>query len=267
MNLLQFDDYRDYLKKVFEQMPNRGYGTLTKLAQESGVNAATLTLVLKKDRDFTLDQAHSVCLFLGLRELETEYFLTSVNLQRASKNQLKNLLMQKLEKIREQSLDLQKRLGTSKDLDDNSKAQFYSSWFYSGIRLAASIPGLDSVDAIASRLEVPRTTVAQAVEFLLQHNLLKSENGKLNPTVHSTHLSSHSPLVARHHTNWRVKAFGKMEAPKTDELFFTSPVSISQKDIGRVQETLVRAIDDVFKLVDPSKEEELACLNIDWFRI
>ena len=267
MDIFKFDDYRDYLKEAIEMMPNKGYGKLSELALSSGMNPATLTLVLKKERDFTLDQAHATCLFLGLGEIETEYFLTSASLQRAGKNHLKNLLIQKLSDLRDQSQNLQKRLGRSKDLDENSKAQFYSAWFYSGVRLAASIPKLDNVDSISERLELPRATVAQVVEFLLHHNLLKSENGKLGMATQSTHLSAQSPLVSRHHTNWRIKSLSKMESTLPDELFFTSPVSIAQKDIPVVRDILARMIDEVFRFIDPSKEEELACLNIDWFRI
>jgi len=48
---------------------------------------------------------------------------------------------------------------------------------------------------------------------------------------------------------------------------FTSPVSIAKKDIPEVKKILMHSIEQCFKVIDPSPCEELACLNIDWFRV
>lgn len=267
MEIYDFDDYRDFLREFIKNSPQKGYGKHAEMAEACGMNPATVTLVLKKDRDFTLDQAFEVGSFLGLNSFEMDYFFTSVNLQRAGKVTVRNFLKKKLNELKIAASDLQKRMGESKDLDENSKAQFYSNWYYSAVRLSTSIPEINTVDDISKKLNIPRAMVRSVVEFLGQNNLIKNENGKLSMAVQSTHLSAASPLVGRHHQNWRLKAFQHMDAISEDELFFTSPVSIAKSDIPLVRKALVQALDEVFKIVDPSKEEELACLNIDWFKI
>jgi uncharacterized protein (TIGR02147 family) len=267
MEIYQFDDYRDYLKEFIHNSPQKGYGKLAEMAESCNMNPATITLVLKKDRDFTIDQGFDIGSFLGLNSFEMEYFLTSINLQRAGKVTVRSFLKRKLNDLKKSASDLQKRMGESKDLDENAKAQFYSHWIYSATRLATSIEDYQSIDEISKRLKIPRATIRTILDFLFTHGLVKIENEKYKMAIQSTHLSANSPLVIRHHQNWRLKAFGKMENIEADELFFTSPVSIAKKDIPLVREKLVQALDEVFKVIDPSKEEELACLNIDWFKI
>lgn len=267
MNIFDFYDYRDFIKWYFSTLPNGGYGKLAELADSSGVNRATITLVLKMERDFTADQAFNACQFLGLNKIETDYFLNSVQMQKAAQTKVRNHYREKLDLLRNEYQDLQKRLGNSKEFDENAKAQFYSNWFYSAIRLSTSIADYDNIDSIAKRLDLPLNVVRQVVDFLLEHNLVSQNENKLKMAVQNTHLNANHPLRSRHHMNWRLKSIQKVDNKNNDELFFTSPVSISKNDIPLVREILLNAIDDVFKVVDPSKEEELVCLNIDWFRI
>jgi hypothetical protein len=83
----------------------------------------------------------------------------------------------------------------------------------------------------------------------------------------STHLGTESPLISRHHQNWRLKTIERASNISQNELLFTSPVSISKNDIPKVKKILMNAVEDCFKIIDPSACEELACLNIDWFKI
>lgn len=129
------------------------------------------------------------------------------------------------------------------------------------------MPELNNIDSIAKRLNLPLSTVRQVLNFLVQYNLVSEKNGMLRMGEQSTHLGANSSLASRHRANWRIKGVGKMDQMKSDELFFTSPVSIAEKDISVVREILVQSLDQVFKVVGPSKEEELACINIDWFRL
>ena len=267
MNLYTYDDYRDYLIDFTQSKANKGYGLLAAIAQSCSMNPATVTLVLKKERDFTIDQAYEVGSYLALNSFEMEYFITSVNYQRAGKTTVRNYFKKKLNDLKKEASDLQKRMGESKDLDENAKAQFYSSWSYSAIRLLTSISQYQDIDNISSRLKISKNTVRSILDFLLAYGLIKIEDEKYKMAVQSTHLSANSPLISRHHQNWRLKAFSRMENVDAEELFFTSPVSIAKSDIPLVRQKLVECLDEVFKIVDPSKEEELACLNIDWFKI
>lgn len=266
MTIFTYDDYRDYLKEYFNSLPAKGYGKLAEVADFCSMNPATLSLVMRKDRDFTLDQAHDVCRYLGLSDLEIEYFLVSVQFQRSGRPPLRARLKDKLLEIRSKSQDVKERLAKAKVLDENTKSKFYSQWYYSAIRIATSIPQYNHVDLLSERLQIPRHLAQKAIDFLLEHGLIQMTDKGLQSGVQSTHLGADSPLVSRHHTNWRMKTIEKMDLIKSDEFHFTSPVSIATKDMPRVREIWIKAVEEAFKVIDVSPEEELACINIDWFR-
>jgi hypothetical protein len=75
-----------------------------------------------------------------------------------------------------------------------------------------------------------------------------------------------SPLVKRHHVNWRLKAIEHYEKLSDSELGFTAPLTISKKDFDIVREEILKFIQDLSKRVEKSDSEIVACLNIDWFK-
>ena len=152
------------------------------------------------------------------------------------------------------------------EIDENAKAQFYSAWFYSGIRLSSSIEGHGSVEAIAEHLDLPRTRVRQVLEFLVANGLCEFKNGEYGMGPSRTHLDGSSSLVSRHHSNWRIKAFEKMDHQTPEELFYTGPMAISAETMSEVRQEIIALIDRMAKKVATSPSEQLACLNIDFFK-
>jgi len=53
----------------------------------------------------------------------------------------------------------------------------------------------------------------------------------------------------------------------TDELFFSSPMTLSRKDKQKLREKIIEFIKDFMKTIQNSDEEILCCLNIDWFEV
>ena len=81
------------------------------------------------------------------------------------------------------------------------------------------------------------------------------------------HLGADSPLIARHHINWRLQAMRALEKGERENLHYSSSVSISHEDFSKIREILVRAIESVKEVVRPSPEEKAACFAMDWFEI
>ena len=108
--------------------------------------------------------------------------------------------------------------------------------------------------------------MAQVLDFLIGHGLCIETEGQIRPGPQSTHLPSTSPLIARHHGNWRVKAMERHASLALEsELAYTSPMALSRTDAVMIRETLLQSIDQVVAIVDPSPSEATYCLNIDWF--
>ncbi len=199
---------------------------------------------------------------------ESQRFQTDLEdaVTRADKAGLRRRYERQLERIRGQAATLKSLIPPSTELSVEAKSTFYSQWYYSAIRILTSTERYRTHDELAERLGLPRAKAKAALEFLVTNGLCVEQNGHLNVGPQSTHIGNDSPLVTRHHLNWREKSLACVERMRDDELFFTSPVSIATKDIPRVRKILVDAIEAAFKMIDPSPCEEVACLNVDWFR-
>lgn len=266
MNIFDFKNYKDFVNKRILRMPKGGRGQYRKMANFLSVNSVNVSQIFKGDRDLSVEQACELVSFFGLSELEGEYFISLVEKERAGTFLLKSKIQKRLDDILEKSQELKKRLKQDIQLTEETKAIFYSNWYYSGIRLLSSIEHYNSSDLIAEYFDLPLSTVNQVLEFLLRTGLCLQERGKLKMGPKSTHLESTSPLVTRHHMNWRVKGMEKMGRISSQELFVSLPCSVSEESIFLIRKELIEAIERITNHIDHAKEEQLACLNIDWFK-
>jgi hypothetical protein len=184
--------------------------------------------------------------------------------ERAGTEELKRVYRRQIEDIRGRAQSLQSRI-KHQALTEEDRATFYSEWFYSAIRLGASIPGLGSATALASHLKLDRALVAKAVDFLLRNGLLMRKNGQLDLGPRVTHVGHDSPFVNRHHTNWRILGLQKLPATKRDDLFYTGPMALSKEAAAEIRAGLVELIERATTQASQSRSETLRCLTIDWF--
>ena len=259
-SIYDFTDYRGYLEVWLER------GFKSKMAQAIGVSSTLISLILKGEKQLSMDQALEVTEFLHLNEKETDYFLLMVEFGRAGTHKLQQRLLKNLKQAQASARKVSHRVRKDVALSDEVKAIFYSDWIYSGIRNLSAVPGYDNVPALASRLSLPPARVAKAVDFLLENGLCRLQDGRITYGPAHTHLDADSPFVQRHHQNWRIKGFQNMDhAHSEQQLFFTCPLSCSKEVVGKIRGLLPNLIEEVMKLAAPSPSEETYCLNIDWF--
>jgi len=245
----------------------KGRGELRRISIATGIHTTTLSQAVKGARPFSPEQVAKICGFIGLGERETRFALLLLHHERAGTEQLRKLYEKELTEARKLSRQLSSHLKHEAALSEADKAIFYSDWYYLAIPVLSSIPGHQTVAALAERLGLSRARVTQAVEFLVRTGICVSRGGQIAPGVQSTHLAADSPLVSRHHGNWRIRALNRQ--PSLDsarELGYTSPMSLSKTDAAKVRARLVALVKEVNEIRDPSPCEEAYCLNIDWFR-
>jgi uncharacterized protein (TIGR02147 family) len=266
MNAFDFKNYKIFVNTRIQAMPRRGHGQYRRMANFLSVNSVYVSQVFRGTRELNVEQACELVEFFGLSELEGQYFIGLVERERAGTQKLKAVIQKRLDALREKSQDLKQRLKQEKQLTDETKAFFYSNWYYSGIRLLTSIPGYQSPDAIAEKFGLPLSLVNRVLEFLVQTGLCAIEKDRYVFGPKSTHLEASSPLVTRHHMNWRVKGMERMGNISAHELFLSLPCSISEKAMIDIREELVKSIERITAHIDAAPEEQLACLNIDFFK-
>jgi uncharacterized protein (TIGR02147 family) len=271
--MLRIFDYHDYKAFVIAKQraaSKGGRGEFQKISKACKMHPTLVSQVFRGDRDLSLEQAYDLCAHLVLDERETDYFIRLVSYARCGTERAKRFMRVQIDRIREDAAQeasrVDARVKARKILKDEERAIFYSSWVYSAVRNASALPDCPSVESIAERLHLPNRLVEQVVRFLLENGLCVEKDGRLTWGPQSTHLSSESPLVSRHHANWRTRGLERMDrVDRSRELFFTSPMSLSADDVVWVRTQLLDLIEVLSKRVKDSPSETLACLNIDWF--
>jgi len=138
---------------------------------------------------------------------------------------------------------------------------------YSAVRLCCSIGEGQTLDEISEKLQLARSQVLTAIEFLREAGFVKQNGARFEIGSQYTHLGKGSPYLNRHHTNWRVKALQKIDHITDEELMYTAPFSISEKDFGVLREQMVGVIQEFLKTVKASQGETVACLNLDLLKL
>lgn len=265
INIFEFDSYKMYMRAKIGAYPKGGHGQLKKIAQFSRVHTTLLSQVLNGPRDLSPEQSCIVAAYFQLTQLETDFFLALVELERSGSERLRAVIARRLSDLRKRSRDLKDRLPRAHSLKEEDKYVFYSNWFFSGIRLLSSVPGFQSRAKAAKHFNLPPVLVDQIVDFLVARGLCVEDDGVLKMGPSRIHLEASSPLIGRHHLNWRMKAIERHGKLGDDELMFSGPMSVSKEGARRIREKLVQVIEEALAIVDKEDPEKLACLNIDWF--
>lgn len=230
-----------------------------------GVHSTLVSQILKQHKSLTTDQAALVTEFFGMTELESEYFSLLVQIERAGNEASRNLYKKQLQRIKDQAQNISHRVRAEAKLSEEQRAVFYSDWAYSAIRQSIAVDGRNTAESISEFLGIPRRKVQICLDFLVKTGLCKTLQSRYEIGPASTHVESSSPWVRVHHTNWRGRAIQSLDHEHSENLHYTSPLTISKADSGLVREKIIQFIEQINSIVDPSPSECFYCLNIDWF--
>ena len=265
-SLFDFQHYKEYLLHWISAQPSGG-GERSRLAEALKCQLAYVSQVLSGNAHFSLEQAEVLNILFDHTEDEAEYFLLLVQSDRAGSVALRTRLAKKIKKIADERLILRNRLQFEKVLKNEDQMTYYSAWYYAAIHVALAIPGLETKEALSKVFHLSPSKISKVLEFLITRGLVKEKNGIFSPGDIRMHLSNDSPMISKHHTNWRMKAIQSLEEEGANELHYSSVITISETDTQLVRETLIKAIERVREVVRPSKDELLYCYSVDLFSV
>lgn len=265
LSIFEFSSYREYLTDWITGQGTRSYGLKGKIAEALGVSSSLISQILKGEKTFTPDQTSDLADYMVLNDIEADYLHLLVEYDRAASHKYQDKLKRKIATLQEQSRKIGKRVPRSKELTDEQRAIYYSSWLFTGVRNLTAVPGKNDVAALADHLKVEPSAISRVLRFLLENGLCVEKGGVITYGPASTHVDKESPFVNKHHQNWRFQSILKMESKKDEDVFFTSPMSLSREAAEEIRRLLPTFIQNVMKISGPSPSEITACLNIDWF--
>jgi uncharacterized protein (TIGR02147 family) len=264
MKTFRSTDYKVLLRERIEHSGERG--VITKLAEAAGCQRSYLSQVLNTHVHLTPDQALGVAEFFGFNEDETTYFLALVDHARASSPALRARLKRICDSLRKKHEDLESRLETPVIQASEQDLVYYSTWVPAAVHIAVSIPDLQTPAALAHHLQLPEALIEATLHTLEQMQLVKRKGTRWVYAGAERHLSKRSALVPLHHSNWRQRAIVSSQAQVTDAYHYTGISSVSRQDYQEIKDRLLEVTEKIRIQISSSREEELVCLNIDFFR-
>ena len=268
IDVYRLRDYKAYLNKRLDELDEGGRGSRARMSRAIACQTAYTAQVLRGVAHFNLEQGEAINDFLGHTEEQGHFFLLLIQFARAGMPKLKSRFQKQIESIVEGRQLLKNRLGVKEHLAEHDQLIYYSSWFYGALHALVSIPTYQTPERIAERLQIGIKQAAEALEFLLKSGLIeRTQKGTLQIGKGQIHLGADSPLIAKHHINWRLQAIRAVERNPKAGLHYSSVVSISRKDEEHIRDTLTNFLQTIKPIIRESKEEEACSLSIDFFRI
>lgn len=267
ISVFEYKNYRTYLNDWISNRPRSGYGERSRWAKALACNPAYISFVLGGTADFALEQAERLSLLLQHLEDERHFFLLLVQYERSGTQGLKSYFRKQIDLTLQSRSNLKDRLQYKEILPTELQATYYSSWYYSAIHIALSIPKIQTRDDIHRYLNLPVETIEKVLGFLVTAKLVNVQGKKYRISNNSIHLGSDSPFSARSHANWRVRALTAIEQPYPNDFHYSSVVGISREASEEIRMQLIKAIEGVRKTVLDCKEEELYVYSLDLFKL
>jgi uncharacterized protein (TIGR02147 family) len=265
MNIFLYDDYRRVIREKIKSEPKKGHGQIQKIAQALNVSQSQVSQILNGSRKLSEIQGLRLSKYFRFSDLETEYFIGLVQLARVDHPEVKNLLQRNLKRISDLSISgsvLDRNMTT---LEEADQLKLYSDRQHMAVWLLTSIPGFDTVEKISRHLRIKEPRAIEILNFLTHVGLCEEKNGRYKIGIKRTLVTKGSPMLSRHHMNWRLHAMDILQAAPSESLFYTSPMTVSHADAKIIKDILLRSISAVEQIVGPSQSEKTFCLNIDWF--
>lgn len=266
-NVFQYKDYKAYLNDLIQSKPARGRGIKSDLANFISCQTSYLSSVLKGPSHFSLEQADFVNRYFGHNTEEAHFFLLLIQLARAGTKELKKYFKDQIESIRKKRLILKDQLDVKETLSREDQATYYSHWYFSAIHIILTIPKFQTKDNIASAMNLPLNKVSQILEFLLSVGLAEQVGQRYVVGKKRIHLEGDSPVISKHHSNWRMLAIRALESDNPEDLHYSSVVTVSEKDAYKIKSDLIEAIQKAKDCIKTSKEEKIFSFCLDFFEI
>ena len=262
MNLYEYFSYKTYLLDLISTTNFK----VSTLAEIAGCNRSYFSQMLNGKVQLTTDHIINLAESLDFSELEKDYFVTLGLMERSSLINTKDTLSKKLNKIRQKSQILSKKIKAEEksfEITDEMKGEYYSNWLYGQIHILTSIEEFQTVDAISNKLNIKPNLIKKILNRLREMHLVIKKELRYVHQSGNLHIPHQSPHNIVNHLNWRMRAIQKVY----DEsgIHYTATFSISKKDIPVLKSHLLEFIKRQRETISNSGTEEIYCFNCDFF--
>ncbi|OUR96702.1 hypothetical protein A9Q84_10185 [Halobacteriovorax marinus] len=267
MNIFEHLSYKSYMKKLLGTSGERR-GARSRLAKYLTCQTGYISQVLSGETHFSLEHSIKINSFLEHDEEENHFFMLLVHYGRAGSSDLKKYYKQQINKILKERSEIKSRINEDATLSNEDHMEYYSQWYYSAIHVLVSIKGFQTKAKIKERLKIDNQSLNKVLSFLEKKNLIINKKGAYLIGPSRIHLSKDSPIISKHHTNWRIEALKSLEKDSIESnLHYSCVMTLSKEDALKVKSILLNSIETVEPVLIASPEEEIYSMCLDFFEV
>ena len=264
INLYNYKDYKPYVEA---SLKTRGHGAKKKLALFANIQESFLSQVLRADAELSLEQGDKVNHFFEHTNEESHYFLLLIQKRRAGTPSLKSYFQYMIDEILLKQKNLKEQIKAKSEVSTQNREKFYSSWQFAAVQVATSIKEYQTMRSLSQKLNIPEKRLSEILEFLLSTGLVVRNGNSFDMGTQSTHLGKDSTLVYKHHANWRLRTLQELEKQNSDQLHYSTVMSLSREASEQIQNDLSKVIKQSNQTMEASKEEVLYTFCIDFYEL
>lgn len=265
----EFDDYRFFvMSRIASGKQSQGRGLTKSLAETLRCHPTFISQVINEKADFSTEQALRFSRFFELSNEETDYFIDLLGLARAGDDCAKIFFRNRVEKKRKELAKFKFAIGAEKLIEESPHAHFdyYTSWIMQAVHATIQIEGLQTAGEISKYLGIRMEEIDAILSNLEKMGLAKFNDSRWSCTNEFLHIDERSPYIWQFHSQWRQRACQSfLQFKKKDVTHYSGALTFSQEVEPQVRAALSKCLDDIMKLVIPSKSETVFGLNVDFF--
>ncbi len=258
-----FQTYQEFLVAALSK--ENGCATRAQLAKYLPCQSSFVSQVLTGRSHFSLEHAIAIAKFFALPPDESRYFLLMVQKAKAGSQLLEEFFEDQMREILRARELIRNRIQVSETITSEDESRYYSSWWLAAIHILSAMDDLNTEADFAKRLSLPHSVVAEALSFLVSRKLVIENQGRYSIGKERVHLDPRSPLISRHHSNWRLRAIEAIEKGGLENLHYSLTLGVSTKDAKRIRSKLLDLLQESEPIVRDSEVESPYVMLIDFF--
>lgn len=266
-SIFEYSNYKKYLVDLIDSYASGSRGLRKSLAEATGCQVSHITNVLSGEAHLSPEQAEGAARFFGLNLEETEFLLLTIQQNRAGTKSLQDFFKNILNDRRTKNLNFRRQIEMNDELKSQQENIYYSHWYYSAIHILLMIPEFQTREALVQKLNISIERVDSILTFLSEAGLVRKEGSRWTVTRPTIHLEKNSPLVTRHHSNWRLKTMTDLDEKNDKHFHYSSVVSLSHEDYTAIREILVNSLAKSIKVIKGSEDEMAAVICMDLYQL
>lgn len=264
MDTFKYNSYRELIEAwMCEDGEN---GSRVRLAKAAQCSPSWMTRVLNGSVHLTPDQALGISQVMSLNDIEIDYFLRLVDLERASTFQLKRRLQKRIDDLRREGRQLASSIKMESLVPDKNSIKYYSTWLFSAVHVACMV-GIQTTGDIARQFSIAESLVNEILLDLKEWELVEKDGKKWKATSKNFHLRADHPVSRVAHMVWRNRTIQHLFEGYQDGLHYSAIHCLSMNDMEKIRSELKNNILNCRNIIERSPSEKLAVLCVDWYQL